>query len=198
MDTPQQQEHLDGQNLQVTDKVFTLANIFSFSRILISLPIILVYYAFDGITWLFTSMVAYAIISDYLDGWAARRNNEVSELGKVVDPIADKILAGILFIFAVWEGAIPIWFLVLALSRDALILAGSLYIRHAHGKVAMSVMSGKVFVNALALYWIVAMYFPDYAGLYAFFLWGTVVLMVGSFGDYLYRFIRILQGAKFN
>lgn len=198
MDTPPQNNHLDEQEVQVTNKVFTLANLFSFSRIVIALPIILVYYAYDGITWMFTAMVAYAIISDYLDGWAARRNNEISELGKVIDPIADKILAGILFIFAVWEGAIPVWFLVMALGRDALILAGSLYIRFSHGKVAMSVMSGKVFVNALALYWIVAMYFPDRSILYAVFLWGTVVLMVASFGDYLYRFIRILQGAKFN
>jgi phosphatidylglycerophosphate synthase len=198
MEITNQQQNLDGRNIRVTNKVFTLANIFSFSRILISIPIILVYYIYDGITWMFTLMVAYAIISDYLDGWAARRNNEISELGKVVDPIADKILAGILFIFAVWEGAIPLWFLLLALGRDALILAGSLYIRFNHGKVAMSVMSGKVFVNSLALYWIVAMYFPNQAGLYAFFMWGTIVLMIGSFGDYLFRFIRILQGAKFN
>ena len=49
-------------------------------------------------------------------------------------------------------------------------------------------MSGKVFVNALALYWIAAMYFPENVSLYQFFLTGTTVLMVYSFGDYLYRF----------
>ena len=43
---------------------------------------------------------------DYLDGWAARKHDEISELGKVIDPIADKIMAGILFIFAVYLGKI--------------------------------------------------------------------------------------------
>lgn len=191
-------EHVDGQKLHVTNKVFTLANIFSFSRILVAIPIIYVYNLYDGITWMFTVLVAYGIISDYLDGWAARGKNEVSELGKVIDPIADKIMAAALFIFATWLGLIPLWFLATSLTRDALIMAGSLYIRFTRGKVAMSVMSGKVFVNALALYWIVAMYFPERTSLVNFFLIGTTVLMIYSFADYVYRFVRILRGAEFN
>ena len=191
-------EHVDGQEIRVTRKIFTLANIFSFSRILVAIPLIWIYEYYDGISWIFTSLIAYAIISDYLDGWAARGRNEISELGKVIDPIADKILAGILFIFAVWLGKIPFWFLAVSLSRDLLILIGSLYIRFAKGKVAMSVMSGKVFVNALAIYWIVAFYFPNKTGLVTCVLAGTTFLMILSFADYVNRFVRILRGAEFN
>ncbi|MCC5925744.1 MAG: CDP-alcohol phosphatidyltransferase family protein [Bacteroidetes bacterium] len=191
-------ENVDGRKYQVTKKIFTLANIFSFSRILVAIPLIWIYEYYDGVSWIFTTLIAYAIISDYLDGWAARGRNEISELGKVIDPIADKVLAGVLFIFAAYLGKIPLWFLFASLGRDLLIMVGSLYIRFTRGKVAMSVMSGKVFVNALALYWIVAFYFPQHTGLVTFFLVGTTVLMIVSFADYVYRFVRILRGAEFN
>jgi len=191
-------DHADDKPVRVTNKVFTLANMFSVSRIVVSVPLIWIYQYYGGITWIFTALIFYGIISDYLDGWAARKHDEISELGKVIDPIADKIMAGILFIFAVYLGKIPLWFLVVSLSRDALILAGSIYLRVSRGKVAMSVMSGKVFVNALAMYWIAAMYFPENVSVVQFFLTGTTVLMVYSFGDYLYRFVRILRGASYN
>lgn len=191
-------ENIDGVKLKVTRKVFTLANIFSFSRIFVAFPIIWVYEYYDGVTWMFTALIAYGILSDYLDGWAARRQNEVSELGKVMDPIADKIMAGILFLYAASQGFIPIWFVSLALFRDLLIMAGSFYIRKKRDKVAMSVMSGKVFVNFLAGYWIVVMYFPDATRWVQFGLLSSTVLMVFSFGEYLLRFIRIQQGAEFN
>lgn len=191
-------DNIDGVELQVTNKVFTLANFFSVSRIFIAAPIIYVYFLYDGISLLFTILVAYGIFSDYLDGWAARKYNDISELGKVIDPIADKIMAGILFVFATYIGLIPLWFLITTLSRDALIMAGSIYVRINRGKVAMSVMSGKVFVNVLALYWLVAIYFPYRLALVDFFMIATTALMVYSFFDYVYRFIRILQGAKFN
>lgn len=192
------EDHVDGKPVKVTRRILTLANLISFSRILVAVPIIWVYQYHDGVTWWFTSLITYAIVSDYLDGLAARGREEVSELGKVIDPIADKVLAGILFVFAAWLGKIPLWFLVISIGRDLLILAGSLFIRFTRGKVAMSVMSGKVFVNALALYWIVAFYFPDQTGLVTFFLVGTTVLMAVSFADYVYRFVRILRGAEFN
>lgn len=194
----QETENVDGKSVTVTRKVFTLANIVSMSRILVALPIIWVYLWHDGISWVFTVLVAYGILSDYLDGWLARRNNEISELGKVIDPIADKVLAAVLFIFAAWLGKIPLWFLIVALLRDGLIMLGSVYISLTRGKVAMSVMSGKVFVNALALYWLAVFYLPGQEGLILFLLSGTSILMIYSFADYFQRFLRILRGAEFN
>lgn len=190
-------EFIDKKKFVVKNKYFTLANLFSFSRILVAPFLILVHMEYGINTW-FTVLVVYAIISDYLDGWAARFNDEVTELGKVADPIADKLLAGMLFIYAGWIGLIPVWFVYICIGRDLLILAGSLYINKTKGKVAMSVMSGKVFVNFLAAYWIVAFFFPNYNTVIQILLISTTILMIYSFFDYVYRFVLIQRGADFN
>lgn len=179
-------------------RLTTLANIISFSRIFIAAPIIYSYIYFDGVNWVFTSLVAYGILSDYLDGWAARGKNDITELGKVLDPLADKIMAGALFIFAAWLGLIPLWFLLLAIGRDLIILAGSVYISKKHGKVAMSIWSGKVFVNVLAIYWLIVMYLPENQFLADFFSGAATMMLIYSFGDYVFKFIEIQRGKNFN
>lgn len=194
----QDNENLDAQPVVVTQKVYTLANFFSFSRILAAPLIIWVHHAFDGVSVLFTLLVVYAIASDYLDGWAARGKNEISELGKVLDPVADKLLAGLLFLYAAWLGLIPVWFVALCIGRDLIIMGGSVYIKTTRGKVSMSVMSGKVFVNFLALYWLAVMYFPSEKTIIQYLLILSLLLLITSFIDYAVRFIKILRGASFN
>ncbi len=149
-------------------------------------------------TWTIGGLVLYGIFSDYLDGYIARKTNSISEWGKILDPIADKTLALVLFIYAVWAGLIPLWFLIVEIARDAVILAGSLYIQKRQGKVAMAVMSGKWSVNGLAAYWMCAFFLPWLIWPQLFFLGLALTLMLLSFFDYLYRFILIQKGTGFN
>ena len=146
----------------------------------------------------FTLLVVWAILSDFLDGMLARWMNQVSELGKVLDPIADKVCAALLFIYAVWIGRIPGWFLAALLGRDLLILLGSWVILSQHRKVAMSVMSGKVTVNVLAVLWIVVMYFPNAGGWTTFLMGLSLLMMVYSTSEYAWRYLQIRKGATFN
>ena len=146
----------------------------------------------------FTLLVAWAILSDYLDGFIARRTNHVSELGKILDPIADKVCAAFLFLYAVWIGRIPGWFLVAMVGRDLLLLLGSWMILSRHRKVAMSVMSGKITVNILAMLWIVAMYVPDATGWTAILMGLSLLMMVYSTTEYIWRYLQIKSGAGFN
>jgi CDP-diacylglycerol--glycerol-3-phosphate 3-phosphatidyltransferase len=188
---------IDKSKFVVKNKYLTLANLFSLSRILVA-PLLIWIHMRHGVNTLFTVLVFYAIISDYLDGWAARFSNEITEFGKIADPVADKLLAGMLFIYAGWIDLIPIWFVILCIGRDLLILVGSLYIGKKKGKVAMSVMSGKIFVNFLAAYWIVAFFLPGYTQTIQVLLILTTVIMVYSSLDYVHRFTQIQRGAEFN
>lgn len=190
-------DFVDKKKMLVSNKYVTLANFFSVSRVLVS-PFIIWEHMINGASVVFTVLVVYAIISDYLDGWAARFNNEITEFGKIADPIADKLLAGILFVYAAWLGLIPMWFLWAFLIRDLLILAGSIYIGKTRGKVAMSVMSGKIFVNFLAVYWLLVMFFPLQLGLITVVFISTMTLLLTSFIEYFVRFVRIVKGAEFN
>ncbi len=192
-------EHIDSKKIPVKGELFTISNLISFSRALVPIPIIILHQAAGEVATIpIAVLVAYAFFSDYLDGWAARKFDQISEFGKVMDPLADKITAGIMFMYMVWLGMIPLWFLLFLIIRDGLILVGSLMIKRRRGKVAMSTISGKIAVNVLSAYGIIVFFFPSLELTILVLKWGTVVLMSLSFFHYVQRFFKIRQGAEFN
>ncbi len=73
-------------------------------------------------------LMAVAGASDALDGWLARRFDWVSWFGAALDPLADKILVGVLFVTLLVERELPLWVAGIAIGRDLIILVGaSLY-----------------------------------------------------------------------
>lgn len=192
--------NIDGKIIPVKQEVLTLANAISLSRALMAIPILIIHHATGKeANWLIIAFISYAFISDYLDGLAARKLNQVTEFGKVVDPLADKICAIILFFYAVLIGVIPLFFFLIMVARDLLILAGSLMIKKRRGKYAMSVMSGKVAVNLLSMYWIAAFFLPERQQTVEFLMWLSLTFMFYSLGSYVHRYILIQKkGAEFN
>src|SRR6266853_803399 len=85
---------------------------------------------------------ALATISDGVDGYIARHYHQHSELGRILDPLADKMLliAGIVLLSLKNEPyleRLPLWLTVTVLSRDVLILVGLVVIHHACGQVTV-------------------------------------------------------------
>ena len=193
-------KNIDGSILPVKQEVLTVANAISLSRAVIAVPILVLHHATGKESnWIITGFIAYAFISDYLDGYFARKLNQVTEFGKVVDPLADKICAAILFFYGVLIGVIPYFFFVIMMTRDMLIFIGSLLIKRSRGKFAMSATSGKVAVNILAIYWIVAFFLPDKTQTVAFLMWLSIILMAYSLFSYIHRFYLIYKKeAEFN
>ena len=70
-------------------------------------------------------LMAVAGASDALDGWLARRFDWVSWFGAALDPLADKILVGVLFITLTVKGVLPLWVVAIAIGRDLVILVGA-------------------------------------------------------------------------
>ena len=107
-----------------------------------------------------------AAASDGLDGYIARRYNQKSALGVILDPIADKglLLSGIITLsISNWSdvdpqyGRFPTWFPVLVISRDAVILIGSAVLHVLKGKVRVRpAWTGKVatFLQMAAIAWV--------------------------------------------
>ena len=89
-----------------------------------------------------------AAASDGLDGWVARRFNQRSALGVILDPIADKglLLAAIITLsFSNWSYEFPLWFPVLVITRDAVILSGTIVLHLLQGKVVVKPsITGKI------------------------------------------------------
>ena len=116
----------------------------------------------------FTAIIIFlvAAVSDGLDGYVARRYNQRSTLGVILDPIADKglLLSGIITLsISNWSrvdpeyGRFPTWFPVLVITRDAVILVGSAVLHLLNGKVQVKpTWTGKVatFFQMAAIAWV--------------------------------------------
>ncbi len=76
-----------------------------------------------------------AAISDGLDGYLAKRNGWASELGRILDPIADKVLLVATFLACTWQGLIPVWLAAAAVARDVMLGGGALIYRLWFGRV---------------------------------------------------------------
>ena len=115
----------------------------------------------DMLLWGALIVFAVAASSDVLDGFVARIRNEKSRLGAFLDPLADKLLlvtAVVILSMPLRDLArLPSWFPVLVISRDALIVLGSLFIQMLVGKVTpMPSVSGKctTFLQMLTVVWV--------------------------------------------
>jgi len=101
-----------------------LPNIICLIRIALIWPTLAALHAgdYDIALLLFTMASA----SDGLDGYLAKRFHWTSALGKVLDPLADKLLLVSVFILATWMGLVPPWLTAAAVARDVMIGLGAL------------------------------------------------------------------------
>ena len=102
--------------------MLTLPNFLTLLRI-VAIPIFLVFLADRNYAAAFILFVA-AGVTDTVDGTIARLTDSHSDLGAVLDPIADKLLLLSSFIGLGLQGGIPSWLVVLVISRDAIIVLG--------------------------------------------------------------------------
>jgi len=78
-------------------------------------------FEWDGMAMVATAVFIVASLTDWLDGYIARRMNLVSDFGKLFDPLVDKILVTAAMFYLVAGGWLPIWMAVLMVSREFLI-----------------------------------------------------------------------------
>ena len=101
-------------------------------RIVLIIPIVFLLWNQDYLLSLF--LIAIAGLSDFLDGFLAKRNNWRSELGAMLDPTADKLLLVSVFITLYKMNLIPYWLTVSVIMRDAMIIFGLSLYRYFIGK----------------------------------------------------------------
>ncbi|MGH9119976.1 MAG: CDP-alcohol phosphatidyltransferase family protein [Acidimicrobiales bacterium] len=109
----------------VSDRVLTIPNLISVAR-LCCLPVML---------WLLfgrdnrvaaAALLAVLGATDFLDGYVARRYNQVSTVGKVLDPVADRLLFIVGVGAIVIDGSVPLWFAIVVLVREVLVAGATI------------------------------------------------------------------------
>lgn len=89
------------------------------------------------------AVFAAAAFTDYLDGHIARKNGIVTDFGKFIDPVADKLLNLSAFIMLIHAGLMPAWAVVIILARE-LCVDGLRMVAVGHGQVIAAGMLGKI------------------------------------------------------
>ena len=182
-------------------RIFTLANLLSFSRIFMAIPLVMALdkgWFDESIRTLVCAGIILAIfLSDVLDGMIARWMDQVSNVGKVIDPIADKICMMVVLIYLIKaEGDLFFLFFLLITSRDTLLIIVGIYLLQYQEEVFQSLQSGKIFMffsSAMMVSYI----FPDYIPesirltLYAMSIIFFIISSYFYFDNYRASFLRI-------
>ncbi|NOQ50050.1 MAG: CDP-diacylglycerol--glycerol-3-phosphate 3-phosphatidyltransferase [Mycoplasmataceae bacterium] len=110
------------------------------------------------IIYLCLSLFIIASLTDYVDGYYAKKNNQITDFGKLFDPLADKILINSILIFFTVFGWIPVWATVLFISRDLLVDGLRMHLA-TQGKVVSAGIFGKwkTFFQMIGL---IVLFFP--------------------------------------
>lgn len=97
----------------------------------------------DWLRWAAVAVFVIASISDFLDGYIARHYNQVSDFGKFLDPLADKVLViAAMAMFCEW-GSFPAWALMIVLTREFAV-SGLRMVAASSGRVIAAAKSGKI------------------------------------------------------
>ena len=119
-----------GTSENPSNAVFTVANVITFLRLIFTLAFLVLFVQQDSATrGLALTFYAVAACTDFLDGQIARRTQTVSWVGKVMDPIMDRVLlfSGVLGL--VLTGELPVWVAITVCGRDAVLAGGSMWLR---------------------------------------------------------------------
>jgi CDP-diacylglycerol--glycerol-3-phosphate 3-phosphatidyltransferase len=126
------------RELMASQRIFTLANLLSLVRLgLIPLVLLALLVGRQPHNWIALSLLLVAALTDFLDGYLARSRNEISQLGRIIDPVADKLFTGSLGLILVVLRGLPAWFVGLYVLRDLIILTIS-YLLFLNRDIVMS------------------------------------------------------------
>jgi len=124
-----------------------------------------------------------ASFTDMLDGKIARKYHLVTNFGKIMDPLADKVLVYSAFCLMVEDGTVPGWMLIVILARE-FVVAGMRTVAASEGIVIAAAMSGKIKTVLLSSMGELQ-YYCALAG--EVFLWGSLIMTVYSGVEYVLK-----------
>ena len=125
-----------------------------------------------------------------MDG-LARKWGEISQWGKILDPLADKVAVGAITVAMVVFKNLPVWLVVVVLLRDVVIFLGGMYLVKRHGVLLSSNLWGKV--TTLVLSGLLLAYLWDADVLKPALIGLSVVFLVVSLISYGRRFFGVLK-----
>lgn len=179
---------------------FNLPNAITLGRLL-CVPVLLIL-LFYGPLWLFSTVLAVVLLSDLADGALARAQRRTTGLGKILDPLADKVLFLSLFVALVVQNRLPLVVLAAFALPQGVLLLGALWLRvkHARWVIIEARLLGKASSTLISLGLVGILLVPllsVHLLTIAFsVLYGGIALSYAALGDYIAVVVRQLQRDK--
>ncbi|HLF13844.1 MAG TPA: CDP-alcohol phosphatidyltransferase family protein [Bacteroidota bacterium] len=143
------------------DRIWTLSNGLSLLRILLVVPVGILLVSGNPDDRLYAAgLIAIAVLTDFLDGLIARMKNEVTLLGKIIDPVADKVGIGALALILTAQGTLPLWFTLAVVGRDLAILAAAYILSRKGEAMPQSNRTGKWAAGVMGMTVLIAVVDP--------------------------------------
>ena len=186
--------------------IINLPNMITIFRIvLVPVLFLLLFFSPGKLQSFFAGLVfSVASISDCVDGYLARRMNLVTDFGKFLDPLADKLLVGVALIMMVPLGRVPLWIVAIILGREVMVTLLRVISLKKGNTVIEASMTGKYKTGFQIAAIIPLLFHYEYnLGLNYFnfsvnfhvvgmaFLYAALILTIWTGVDYLYKFFKM-------
>ncbi len=173
----------------MANQKFTISNIITSFRFLL-LPFIVFFLATDQRLIAFLIMII-ALLSDIIDGYIARKLHQETELGRLLDPLCDKISLVVILITLLIINSIPFWAVIIIALRDILILTGSYILFKRKQLVYKSNTLGKA--TGFLFGAMILAFTLDFQKLGMIILYVSIPVMLGAFITYVNRYVLSIR-----
>ena len=178
------------------NEIYTISNLLSFLRLLMAIPLWILIGNINepGVRSIVAALAIIGALTDWLDGFVARKRNEVTEFGKIIDPLADKVAIGAIIIRLYMVGEIPEYYFFLIIGRDLLIFIGGVIVSKMIDKILPSNILGKITVSMIGMViLLIVLEMSRSSYVFQFFYYGSIILIVTSFIAYVYRAVEYIR-----
>ena len=173
-------------------RIFTIPNILSFFRILLIPFIIWVYCAREHYL-LAAGIVLLSGISDTVDGFIARRFNMVTDIGKVLDPVADKLTQAAMIFCLIFRFRGMLYLLIMLIAKELIQGLMGLWVLRSTGNIYSAKWYGKLCTWVLYIVMMIHMLFPDIdPTLSGILMLACAAAMLLSLVMYVLRYLTLL------
>ena len=165
--------------MRINRSDITISNGLSLVRLFLAIPFWLLLDNFhdQNIRIVLILLGVVVAFTDWADGFFARKFNQVTELGKIIDPLADKICAGIIIYKLYLIGEITATFFFILIGRDVLIFFGGIILSKYLGKVLPSNFLGKITVTFIAIFIFMICFTVDKASYPYLFVYYIIIFL---------------------
>lgn len=177
--------------------IFLIPNLITLFRLFLVIPISYIFLNYNTIpnpNYFVVSIILLAFVSDITDGFVARKTGQISEMGKLIDPLADKTLTSVIITFLWVLHYVPLLYLLILLIRDLVIFSGGIYLTRKTMTITPSNNFGKFTIFSIGIYFLTLLLLPKGNALSVIMMYFSGFLSIASIFVYFIRGIKILKG----